>query len=131
MRTKCRQKRKQELERRREERKQKRSKTSARNKRLREWTEAEEIPELVVDLLDKENPRVYRLISSGDTAGVFQMESQGFREMCRKLKPDCFEDIVAAVALYRPGPMQAGMVDDFINRRHGLTPIEFLLPERS
>ncbi len=74
---------------------------------------------LDVDLLRPDHPKVYKLIASGDTLGVFQVESQGFREMCQKLKPDCFEDIIAAVALYRPGPMQAGMVDDFIDRKHG------------
>jgi DNA polymerase-3 subunit alpha len=77
------------------------------------------LPPLVIDLLSPGNPDVYALISSGDTLGIFQVESQGFQELCRKLKPDCFEDIVAAVALYRPGPMQSGMVDDFIDRKHG------------
>ena len=61
----------------------------------------------------------YELISRGDTAGVFQMESSGFTEMVIKLKPSCFEDIIAAGALYRPGPLDAGMVDVFINRKHG------------
>lgn len=74
---------------------------------------------LRVELLPPNESQVYELISSGDTLGIFQVESSGFQEMCRKLKPDCFEDIVAAVALYRPGPMQSGMVDDFIDRKHG------------
>lgn len=62
---------------------------------------------------------VYKMIANGDTTGVFQLESQGIREMLKKLKPDHIEDIVAAVALYRPGPLQGGMVDDFIDRKHG------------
>ena len=61
----------------------------------------------------------YELISSGNTAGIFQMESSGFTEMVTKLRPSRFEDIIAAGALYRPGPLDAGMVDVFINRRHG------------
>ena len=62
---------------------------------------------------------VYKLISKGDTEGVFQLESSGFQELLKKLKPDKFEDIVAAVALYRPGPLNSGMLDDFIARKHG------------
>src|SRR6185369_193593 len=54
-----------------------------------------------------------------DTTGVFQLESSGFREILKKLKPDHIEDIIAAVALYRPGPLEGGMVDDFIERKHG------------
>ena len=61
----------------------------------------------------------YQLISRGDTAGVFQMESSGFTEMVMKLKPTCFEDVIAAGALYRPGPLDSGMVDVFIARKHG------------
>jgi DNA polymerase-3 subunit alpha len=78
-----------------------------------------EIPLLKIELLAPEKREVFDLIASGDTLGIFQVESSGFQELCRKLKPDCFEDIVAAVALYRPGPMQSGMVDDFIDRKHG------------
>ena len=62
---------------------------------------------------------LFDLISAGDTGGVFQMESSGFTEMVMKLKPSCFEDVIAAGALYRPGPLDAGMVDVFINRKHG------------
>ncbi len=65
-----------------------------------------------------ESQAVYELIASGDTLGIFQMESDGFQDLCRRLKPDCFEDIIAAGALYRPGPMQSGMMDDFIDRKH-------------
>ena len=62
---------------------------------------------------------VYELISRGDTEGVFQLESSGFQELLKKLRPDKFEDVVAAVALYRPGPLNSGMLDDFIDRKHG------------
>lgn len=61
----------------------------------------------------------YRLISQGRTIGVFQLESGGITEMVTRLKPNCFEDIVAILALYRPGPLDAGMVDHYINRKHG------------
>lgn len=71
---------------------------------------------------------VYRMISDGDTTGVFQLESSGFKELLKKLKPDCFEDIIAAGALYRPGPLEGGMVDDFINRKHGRTKIVYHHP---
>jgi DNA polymerase-3 subunit alpha len=79
----------------------------------------DKIPYLVIELLAPERKEVFELISSGDTLGIFQIESPGFSDMCRRLKPDCFEDIIAAGALYRPGPMQSGMVDDFIDRKHG------------
>ena len=90
--------------------------------------EGEAIAPLNIDLLRPDHPEIYRLISSGDTMGVFQVESTGFQDLCRKLKPDCFEDIVAAVALYRPGPMQSGMVDDFIARKHGRKKVEYPHP---
>jgi DNA polymerase-3 subunit alpha len=61
----------------------------------------------------------YTLVSSGDTTGVFQLESSGMQQLLRGLKPDCFEDIIAAVALYRPGPLGTGMIDDFIGGKHG------------
>src|SRR6185369_15228131 len=64
-----------------------------------------------------------------DTTGVFQLESSGFREILKKLKPDHIEDIIAAVALYRPGPLQGGMVDDFIERKHGRKAIQYDLAE--
>ncbi len=68
---------------------------------------------------------VYKMISAADVTGVFQLESSGFRELLKKLKPDCFEDIVAAGALYRPGPLEGGMVDDFIDRKHGRMKVEY------
>jgi DNA polymerase-3 subunit alpha len=75
-----------------------------------------------------DDPATYELISSGDTAGVFQMESSGFTEMVRKLRPSRFEDVIAAGALYRPGPLDSGMVDVFIDRRHGREKVSYLHP---
>ncbi len=71
---------------------------------------------------------VYKMISAADVTGVFQLESSGFRDLLKKLKPDCFEDIVAAGALYRPGPIEGGMVDDFIERKHGRKKVEYAHP---
>ncbi len=70
----------------------------------------------------------YQLIASGETTGVFQLESTGMQQMLRGLKPDCFEDIIAAVALYRPGPLGTGMIDDFIKSKHGRQQIRQLHP---
>ncbi len=61
----------------------------------------------------------YALLKSCRTTAVFQLESRGMKDLIRRLQPDCFEDIIALVALFRPGPLQSGMVDDFINRKHG------------
>ena len=63
----------------------------------------------------------YELLQAGETTAVFQLESRGMKDLIRRLQPDCFEDIVALVALFRPGPLQSGMVDDFIDRKHGRT----------
>ncbi len=71
----------------------------------------------------------YELLSSGDTTGVFQLESSGMREILVKMRPSCFEDIIALVALYRPGPLKSGMVDTFIQAKHGLIPVTYELPE--
>ena len=68
------------------------------------------------------------MISRGDTTGVFQLESSGFREMLKKLKPDCLEDIVAAGALYRPGPLEGGMVDEYIDVKHGRKKVDYPHP---
>jgi len=71
---------------------------------------------------------VFDLLSRGDTIGVFQLESSGMRTILRSLKPEQFPDVIALVALYRPGPLGSGMVDDFIGRKHGETPVSYLHP---
>jgi DNA polymerase-3 subunit alpha len=81
-----------------------------------------------VGALPLDDPRVYELISSGNTWGVFQLESRGFQELLRRLKPDCFEDIVAVNALYRPGPLEGGMVEQFVECKHGRRPIAYPHP---
>jgi DNA polymerase-3 subunit alpha len=79
-----------------------------------------------IEHLALEDRDTYTLVSSGDTTGVFQLESSGMQQLLRGLRPDCFEDIVAAVALYRPGPLGTGMIDDFIGGKHGRKPIRKL-----
>ncbi|MGC9456060.1 MAG: DNA polymerase III subunit alpha [Halothiobacillaceae bacterium] len=70
----------------------------------------------------------YSLLKRCETTAVFQLESRGMKDLIRRLQPDCFEDIVALVALFRPGPLQSGMVEDFINRKHGRQKVEYLHP---
>jgi DNA polymerase-3 subunit alpha len=86
---------------------------------------------LEVDIanLPLDDTATYRLLSEARTIGVFQLESRGLRDLLRKLQPQVFEDLVALVALYRPGPLGSGMVDDFIERRHGRREITYELPE--
>ena len=72
-----------------------------------------------IDSLKLDDPKVFKLLQDCDTTGVFQLKSEGMRGYLKKLKADCFEDIVAMLALYRPGPLDAGMVDDYIQVKHG------------
>lgn len=81
--------------------------------------------ELDIESLSFDDPAIYELIARGDTDGVFQLESSGFKELLGRLKPDRFEDVVAACALYRPGPLDAGMVEDYIARKHGKKPVTY------
>ncbi|WP_027858821.1 DNA polymerase III subunit alpha [Marinobacterium jannaschii] len=74
---------------------------------------------LDIALIDLEDPKTFDLLQSAETTAVFQLESNGMKDLVRRLLPSRFEDIVALVALFRPGPLQSGMVDDFINRKHG------------
>lgn len=66
-----------------------------------------------------DDPDTFKLMKACATTAVFQLESRGMKDLIKRLQPDCFEDIVALVALFRPGPLQSGMVDDFIDRKHG------------
>ncbi len=71
----------------------------------------------------------FDLLKSGQTTAVFQLESRGMKELIHRLQPDCFEEVIALVALFRPGPLQSGMVDDFINRKHGRASVEYSHPD--
>jgi DNA polymerase III subunit alpha len=71
----------------------------------------------------------FNLLSSGETIGVFQLESRGMRGLIKDLKPNNFEEIIALLALYRPGPLESGMVDDYVKRKHRKIPVKYMLPE--
>lgn len=75
--------------------------------------------------LPENDPKTYELLGKGETTGVFQLESSGMKDILRKLKPNRFGDITAILALYRPGPLGSGMVEDFIKRRHNASLIQF------
>ena len=76
-----------------------------------------------LESLAPDDPDVYRLICTGKTTALFQLESRGMQELIQRLQPDRFDELTALVALFRPGPLQSGMVDDFINRKHGREPV--------
>ncbi len=76
-----------------------------------------------------EDAATYKLLSSGQTTGIFQLESSGMREILVKMQPNRFEDLIALVALYRPGPIGSGMIDDFIKRKKGKTAVKYELPQ--
>ncbi|PLX86836.1 MAG: DNA polymerase III subunit alpha [Desulfuromonas sp.] len=89
----------------------------------------EKNPDFDLKLIRDDDPKTYELLSHGETTGVFQLESSGMKEYLVKLKPSCFEDLIAMVALYRPGPLGSGMVDSFIKRKHGQESFTFDFPQ--
>ncbi len=86
------------------------------------------IPPVDISALPLDDPATYALLSKGQTTAVFQFESRGMKEYIKKLQPQVFEDLIALAALYRPGPLGAGMVDDFIDRRHGRAQVSYPHP---
>jgi len=84
---------------------------------------------LDVEKIPLDDAAAYQLCSEGRTTGVFQLESSGMKELLRRLRPSVFEDLIALVALYRPGPLGSHMVDDFVDRKHGRVPLSYFLPE--
>ncbi len=84
--------------------------------------------QIEIERIPLDDRDAYDLLLACQTTAVFQLESRGMKDLIRRLKPDCFEDIVALVALFRPGPLQSGMVDDFINRKHGRARVEYPHP---
>lgn len=82
-----------------------------------------------VDALALDDAKTYEMLSRGETAGVFQCEGGGFTDLLVRLRPERFTHLVDAVAIYRPGPLQSGMVDDLIDRRHGRRAIAYIVPE--
>jgi DNA polymerase-3 subunit alpha len=85
--------------------------------------------QLDMSAVPEDDDATYRLLQDGDALGVFQLESSGMRELLTRLKPSSMDDMVALVALYRPGPLQSGMVDDYVDRKHGAKAVEYALPQ--
>ncbi|EGO61820.1 DNA polymerase III subunit alpha [Acetonema longum] len=85
--------------------------------------------QLDIESIPLDDPKTYAMLAAGDSLGVFQMESSGLTSLMKELKPDRFTDLIALVALYRPGPLGSGMVTDFVERRHGRTKVSYLHPK--
>ncbi len=85
--------------------------------------------EINIEKLPLDDANTYKLLASSHTIGVFQVESSGMRDLLKKLVPERFEDLIALLALYRPGPIGSGMLDDFMKRKHGLIPIKYEHPK--
>ncbi|MFO7667995.1 MAG: DNA polymerase III subunit alpha [Desulfobacterales bacterium] len=82
-----------------------------------------------IENLRLDDEQTYRLLSAGDTTGVFQLESKGMKDLLKRVMPENFEDITALVALYRPGPIESGMIDDYVERKHGRKSVEYSVPQ--
>jgi DNA polymerase-3 subunit alpha len=86
-------------------------------------------PDFDIHTVPLDDQATFALLQAANTAGVFQLESPGMRSLMVRLKPSVFEDIIALVALYRPGPMESGMHDDYVRRKHGESKVEYPLPQ--
>jgi DNA polymerase-3 subunit alpha len=84
---------------------------------------------VVIEDLPLDDPATFAMLAEGDTDGVFQLDSAGMKSLCKQLKPDRFDDIVALLALYRPGPMSAGLHTDYAKRKNGQAKVEYLHPD--
>jgi DNA polymerase III subunit alpha len=98
--------------------------TTVNKTRVKEALEPLSIANIPLD-----DAKTLELLNACQTTSVFQLESRGMKDLVHRLQPDSFEDIIALVALYRPGPLQSGMVDDFVERKHGRSPIIYLHPD--
>ncbi|CUR53852.1 DNA polymerase III subunit alpha [Serratia symbiotica] len=78
-----------------------------------------------INSISLDDKKSFNMLQKSETTAVFQLESRGMKDLIKRLKPDCFEDMIALVALFRPGPLQSGMVDNFINRKHGREKISY------
>ncbi len=85
--------------------------------------------EIDLSKIAMDDPKTYKLLCDGNSLGVFQLESDGMRELLVKMAPEQFSDLIALVALYRPGPLDSGMVDQFVDTKHGHRPPEYPLPQ--
>ena len=82
-------------------------------------------PPVDIAAIPLDDPESFELLKRSETTAVFQLESRGMKDLIKRLQPDCFEDIIALVALFRPGPLQSGMVDNFIDRKHGREEVSY------
>ena len=82
-------------------------------------------PPVDINRIELDDQKSFELLLKAETTAVFQLESRGMKDLIRRLKPDCFEDMIALVALFRPGPLQSGMVDNFIDRKHGREDVSY------
>jgi len=98
-------------------------------KNVKAMLPADEAAKINIDNLPLDDEASYALLKRCETTAVFQLESRGMKELIKRLQPDTFEDIVALVALFRPGPLQSGMVDDFVNRKHGRAKVDYPHPD--
>ena len=98
-------------------------------KNVKEMLSPEEAAKIDITQIPLDDVESYNLLKRAETTAVFQLESRGMKELIKRLQPDTFEDIVALVALFRPGPLQSGMVDDFVNRKHGRAKVDYPHPD--
>jgi len=98
-------------------------------KMVNERREKEALQPINIDRIDLEDKTTFEMLQRAETTAVFQLESRGMKDLIRRQLPSCFEDIIALVALFRPGPLQSGMVDDFINRKHGREQVAYPHPK--
>lgn len=100
------------------------------NRRLQLLEKNTGVPQEILNIarIPLNDASTFTLLKACATTAVFQLESRGMKDLVKRLKPDCLEDIIALVALFRPGPLQSGMVDDFINRKHGKAKVEYPHP---
>src|SRR5690625_5596685 len=82
-------------------------------------------PPLDIDAIPLDDPQTFTMLKRADTTAVFQLESRGMKDLIKRLVPESLEELIALVALFRPGPLDSGMVDDFINRKHGRAQVAY------
>ncbi|WP_276902701.1 DNA polymerase III subunit alpha [Frischella perrara] len=92
---------------------------------INERLQREGKPPVDINRIPLDDQASFDLLLNAETTAVFQLESRGMKDLIRRLKPDCFEDMIALVALFRPGPLQSGMVDNFIDRKHGREEVSY------
>ena len=93
------------------------------------FIQRDHVKDFDIESIDMEDQEVFKFISRGETIGVFQLESSGMIDLCKRIQPDSIDEITAINALYRPGPLESGMVDDFIDIKHGRKSMTFPFDE--